>query len=90
MNLVTAEDTPDCIFCLHIPSRCHQPPYVLSGIPWFLQPMETPVVSAQATVRVLKTKLNWTNFKDLTGFIQQFINRPASHLADRKELQGVI
>ena len=28
---------------------------------------------------------SWQNVKDLIGFIQQFMNRAASHLATRKE-----
>lgn len=37
---------------------------------------------------VLKiTKFNGVNFKDLIGFIQQFMNRGTYNLADRKELR---
>ena len=35
-----------------------------------------------------KTKFSGVNFKDLIGFIQQFMNRGAYNLADRKELRG--
>ena len=39
---------------------------------------------------LVKNKIQLSNFKDLTGFIQQFINGAASSLADRKELQRAI
>lgn len=35
---------------------------------------------------LLKNKIHWSKFADLIGFIEWFMNRAASHLANRKEL----
>lgn len=39
---------------------------------------------------VKKQKSNGVNFKDFVGFIQWFMNRVPSRLADRKKLQGTV
>ena len=38
----------------------------------------------------LNNKIEQTKFEDLIGFIQQFINQTAFHVAIRKKLQRVV
>lgn len=37
----------------------------------------------------LRSKIQLSKFKDLTGSIQRFMNQAGSHLAYRKEFQGL-
>ena len=41
-------------------------------------------------VYILLKKIQLSKFEDLVGFIQQFTNGTASHLATRMELQGTV
>ena len=46
--------------------------------------------ASESLTRMLKNKIQLSKFEDLIGLIKQFTNRPASHIASREELQGVV